>query len=243
MKTKKKDGIVINAEHINFSKNLFCVKQKDNPIFPVYDILGWYSTSSRTPTPGDLLIQKQFEDFNENPLYLILDPTAATPEARELPISVFEPEVKVVEEKLKSFFATVKYQIATGEAERVAVDHIAKSNAYSGDDSILVGHLNTIQSAIKMLNFRVKNIQNFLLATVKGEVPFDHSLLRQIASLCNLLPAIDSAHFKEEFLVEYNDTLLITYLSSLTNCSNQMNELVEKFNIANEGGRRRFMFN
>jgi len=186
---------------------------------------------------------KQFEDFNENPLYLILDPTAATPEARELPISVFEPEVKVVEEKLKSFFATVKYQIATGEAERVAVDHIAKSNAYTGDDSILVAHLTTIQSAIKMLNYRVKNIQNFLAATIKGEVNFDHSLLRQIASLCNLLPAIDSAHFKEEFLVEYNDTLLITYLSSLTNCSNQMNELVEKFNIANEGGRRRFMFN
>jgi len=222
---------------------LFCVKQKDNPIFPVYDILGWYSTSSRIPSQGDLLIQKQFEDFNENPLYLILDPMEATTEAKELPISVYEPEVKVVEEKLKSFFATVKYQIATGEAERVAVDHIAKSNAYTGDDSILVGHLTSVQNAIKMLNSRVKNIQSFLQATSKGEVPLDHSLLRQIASLCNLLPAIDSSHFKQEFLVEYNDTLLITYLSSLTNSANQMNELVEKFNIANEGGRRRFMFN
>jgi len=205
--------------------------------------LGWYSTGNQIPTPSDLLVQKQLEEFNENPLYLILDPLAATPEARELPISLYEPEVKVIDEKLKSFFATVKYQIATGEAERVAVDYIAKANSSSEDDSMLVGHLSNIQSAIKMLNHRVKYIQKFLESTSKGETPMDHSLLRQISSLCNLLPSIDSSHFNQEFLVEYNDTLLMTYLSALTKGANQMNNLVEKFNIASEGGRRRFMFN
>jgi len=144
---------------------------------------------------------------------------------------------------LKSYFATVKYQIATGEAERVAVDYIAKANTVTEDDSMLVGHLSNIQSAIKMLNFRVKYIQKFLESTSKGEFPMDHSLLRQISSLCNLLPSIDSSHFNQEFLVEYNDTLLMTYLSSLTKSANQMNNLVDKFNIASEGGRRRFMFN
>ncbi len=30
------------------------------------------------------------------------------------------------------------------------------------------------------------------------------------------LPAIDSDEFRHEFLVEYNDTLLVTYLSAIT---------------------------
>ena len=232
-----KGVITLNNQHISESKNLY--KQT----FPTFDFLGWYSTGNQIPTPSDLLVQKQLEEFNENPLYLLLDPTAATPEARELPISLYEPEVKVIDEKLKSFFATVKYQIATQEAERVAVDFIAKANSSSEDDSMLVGHLSNIQSAIKMLNHRVKYIQKFVESTIKGETPMDHSLLRQIASLCNLLPSIDSSHFNQEFLVEYNDTLLMTYLSALTKGANQMNNLVEKFNIASEGGRRRFMFN
>jgi len=233
----KKGVITLDNEFISSSKNLY--KQT----YPTFDFLGWYSTGNQIPTPSDLLVQKQLEEFNENPLYLLLDPTAATPEARELPISLYEPEVKVVDEKLKSFFATVKYQIATGEAERVAVDYIAKANTVTEDDSMLVGHLSNIQSAIKMLNFRVKYIQKFLESTSKSEMPMDHSLLRQISSLCNLLPSIDSSHFNQEFLVEYNDTLLMTYLSSLTKSANQMNNLIEKFNIASEGGRRRFMFN
>ena len=108
----------------------------DKQTFPTFDFLGWYSTGNQIPTSSDLLVQKQLEEFNENPLYLLLDPTGATPEARELPISVYEPEVKVVEEKLKSYFATVKYQIATGEAERVAVDYIAKVNNSTDDDSM-----------------------------------------------------------------------------------------------------------
>jgi len=233
----KKGVITLNNEHISSSKNLY--KQT----YPTFDFLGWYSTGNQTPTPGDLLVQKQLEEFNENPLYLLLDPTQATPEARELPISVYEPEVKVVDEKLKSFFATVKYQIATGEAERVAVDYIAKANSNTEDDSMLVGHLTNIAGAIKMLNTRVKYILRFVDATQKGEISMDHSLLRQISSLCNLLPSIDSSHFNQEFLTEYNDTLLMTYLSALTKTANQMNNLVEKFNIASEGGRRRFMFN
>lgn len=34
-----------------------------------------------------------------------------------------------------------------------------------------------------------------------------------MSSLVRRLPAIDSAQFQEEFLTEYNDTLLMTYLA------------------------------
>uniref|UniRef100_A0A0A9EY12 Si605023c06a n=1 Tax=Arundo donax TaxID=35708 RepID=A0A0A9EY12_ARUDO len=47
--------------------------------------------------------------------------------------------------------------------------------------------------------------------------------------------------------MEYNDTLLMTYLAMFTNCSSTMNELVEKINTSYEkpptrrGGRGAFM--
>lgn len=56
----------------------------------------------------------------------------------------------------------------------------------------------------------------FVDATIKGQVPKDHHILRQISAMANMLPAIDSDQFREEFLVEYNDTLLVTYLSAIT---------------------------
>ncbi|KAK4851754.1 hypothetical protein QYF36_018089 [Acer negundo] len=80
----------------------------------------------------------------------------------------------------------------------------------------------------------------------------ENSLLRQVSSLLRRLPAIESEKFQDDFLMEYNDTLLIAYLAMFTNCArfllhsrfdiemysfsfalfldNTMNELVDKFN-------------
>ncbi|KAM3209816.1 hypothetical protein ACQJBY_064082 [Aegilops geniculata] len=104
-----------------------------------------------------------------------------------------------------------------------------------------------IHSAIKMLNSRVRVIQQYLGAMQKGDIPLDNSLLRQVSSLVRRLPAMESEKFQDDFLTEYNDTLLMTYLAMFTNCSSTMNELVEKFNTtyerspARRGGRGAFM--
>jgi COP9 signalosome complex subunit 6 len=101
-------------------------------------------------------------------------------------------------------------------------------------NSVLATHLEAVQNAIQMLNFRVKSIQRFLEATLQGQVwtlfflfcffshvsrsqvKKDHNLLRQISALANMLPAIDSEVFRKEYLTEFNDTLLVTYLSAVT---------------------------
>jgi len=81
----------------------------------------------------------------------------------------------------------------------------------------------------------------------KGDVPVDNSLLRQVSSLVRRLPAMESQKFQDDFLMEYNDTLLMTYLAMFTNCSSTMDELVEKINTSYErpatrrGGRGAFM--
>ncbi len=72
--------------------------------------------------------------------------------------------------------------------------------AGGAEGSQLTSHLLGLHNAIKMLNARVKTLHQFLDATKTGKVPIDHGVLRQISSLCNLLPAVDTAGFQEDFI-------------------------------------------
>jgi len=203
-------------------------------VFDHDEILGWYATGKIESY--DLHIHQQMEAYNESPLFCVLDPDSKAGN-QNLPITLLETIVKVVDDKPKKFFAKVPYSIETTEAERIAVDHIA--NVSSGGRSLLSSHLSTIHSAIKMLNLRIKIITRFVQETKGGKVPRDEGLLRSINALCHLLPAIDTDKFKEDFLTEYNDALLVTYLATITKTSNAINEMIEKFNITYDRHTRR----
>ncbi|MBA0573785.1 hypothetical protein Golob_001042, partial [Gossypium lobatum] len=134
------------------------------------------------------------------------------------------------------------------EAERISVDHVAHLKPSDGGSAAtqLAAHLTGIHSAIKMLNSRIRVLHHYLVGMQKGDIPCENSLLRQVSSLLRRLPAIESEKFQDDFLMEYNDTLLITYLAMFTNCSSTMNELVDKFNTAYDrhsrrGGRTAFI--
>lgn len=103
----------------------------------------------------------------------------------------------------------------------------------------VTSHLSSMHNAIKMLNIRIKSIVKYLEAVKAGKLSADQSVLRRLSSLVNLLPAIESANFNNEFLSEYNDALLVTYLASITKTSNSMNEMIDKFNITFDRHTRR----
>ncbi|KAK6119651.1 hypothetical protein DH2020_046603 [Rehmannia glutinosa] len=92
----------------------------------------------------------------------------------------------------------------------------------------------------RLLPSRLGDIQN------EWDIPGDNSLLRQVSSLVKRLPAVESEKFQDDFMMEYNDTLFVTYLAMFTNCISTMNELVDKFNAASDrqsrrGGRTAFI--
>jgi len=140
-----------------------------------------------------------------------------------------------------TFFSKVSnFRIEPEVAERIAVDHVAHTTTTgNAEGSQLPTQLAGMQNAIKMLNMRLKIIKNYLEATQKGELPKDHALLRQTRGIIDLIPAIDTPKFKEEFLNEYNDALLVTYLSSITKGANIMNDLVERYNVAYDKQNKR----
>jgi len=72
----------------------------------------------------------QIMELNESPVFLLLDTTArggATSVASdELPVSLFESELHVVEGNPSFNFVQASYAIATEEAERIGVDQVSK---------------------------------------------------------------------------------------------------------------------
>jgi len=229
------DGLpVIDTEYLTTKKEQFLTV----PVFKDHDILGWYSTGSECK-PADIQIHNQFISFNESPLYLVLDPIV-TGTTKGLPVQIFESELRIINDEPTFLFSKVQYRVETGESERIAVDHVARVSASGvAEGSLLTAHLLGYFNAIKMLHGKIKNLSAYIHAVEKGEIPADHSLLRQVATLCNLLPAIDTSSFKEEFTNEYNDTLLVTYLASITKGTSITNELVDRYNVAYDRQSRR----
>ena len=104
--------------------------------------------------------------------------------------------------------------------------------------SVLSSHLTGVHSAVKMLHARIKVIYQYLLDTKNQAVPTDHYLLRQIASISHSFPSKESIAFRDEFVREHNDTMLVTYLSMMTNGTNELGNVVEKINLVYDRDRK-----
>ncbi|KAL1202957.1 COP9 signalosome complex subunit 6b [Cardamine amara subsp. amara] len=215
-------------------------------VFPDFYILGWYSTGCDA-TKSDMHIHKALMDINESPIYVLLNP-AINHAQKDLPVTIYESEFHVIDGIPQPIFVHTSYTIETVEAERISVDHVAHLKPSDGGSAAtqLTAHLTGIHSAIKMLNSRIRVLYQYLAAMHKGDISCENSLLRQVSSLLRSLPAAVSKKFHDDFLMEYNDKLLMSYLAMLTNCASNMNEMVDKFNVAYErnsrrGGRTAFM--
>ncbi|KAM7269760.1 hypothetical protein ACFE04_025257 [Oxalis oulophora] len=228
----------------------FLHKKQDlyKKVFPNFYILGWYSTGTHAHQPHDMHIHKALMDINESPVYLLLNPSINHAQ-KHLPLTIFESELHVIDGIPQLIFVRSTYTIETVEAERISVDHVAHLKPSDGGSAAtqLAAHLTGIHSAIKMLNSRIRVLHDYLVAMQKryelssSDIPCENALLRQVSSLLRRLPTIESEKFQDDFLMEYNDTLLVAYLAMLTNCSSgsTMNEIVDKFNVAYERHTRR----
>lgn len=235
-------------ESTNSLDRAFLEKKQElyKKVFPTSYILGWYSTGSEAQE-ADMQIHRALMDINESPIYVLLNP-AINHTQKDLPVTIYESELHVIDGIPQLIFVRSGYTIETVEAERISVDHVAHLKPSDGGSAAtqLAAHLTGIHSAIKMLNSRIRVLLNYLQGMEKGDIPYDYSLARQVSSLLRRLPAMESSKFQDNFLMEYNDTLLVTYLAMITNCSSTMNELVDKFNTAYErqtrrGGRTAFI--
>lgn len=166
-------------------------------------------------------------------------------------LSTYQMELKVVEDKPKRVLVRVAHRYASEDSERIAIDHVMRHAVPGGGDgtSSTALHLASLRSSIKMLHTRLRLITKFLEATLKGDIPVDHQLLRQVSGVCARLPALDCVEFSHAFADEKNDSLVVSYLGGVTKTLCSLSETLDMFNrfnvrTANAGPpRRRNAFN
>lgn len=197
-------------------------------VFSDLDFLGWYTTGD-SPDASDIKIHKQICEINESPVFLKLNPQARH---SDLPVSMFESVIDLVNGEATMLFVELSYTLATEEAERIGLDHVARMTSNeTGDSSLVAEHLQAQHSAIKMLHSRVKLILDYIKASQAGVFPRNHEILREAHSLSHRLPVLNSAKFKGDFYNQCNDVGLMTYLGTITKGCNTINQFVNKFNV------------
>lgn len=195
-------------------------------VFSDLDFLGWYTTGS-APIENDIALHKQICTINESPVLLKLDPFG---KHTDLPVYIYESVIDLINGEVTMLFIELEFSLATDEAERIGVEHIAKLSCNDTQvQSTVADHLNTQYSAISLLNNRIKVILEYVKSVQASKGKKNNEILRDIQSLCNRLPVMNSPNFYREFYTLYNDVTWISYLGVITQGSNTLNQYINKF--------------
>lgn len=224
LKTNISDGNVFINRDYYMTKEL-----QYKQVFSELDFIGWYTTGE-TPTDKDLAIHRQIAEINECPIMLQLNPLSRSVE--QLPLKFYESVIDIVRSEATMLFVPLTYTLATEEAERIGVDHVARmSTNDTGEKSYVAEHLVAQESAIKMLNTRIKIVLKYVKDVEAVKLSANQEILREIYALSHRLPVMQGGAFQEEFYTQCNDVGLISYLGSMTKGCNDMNNFVNKFNV------------
>ena len=93
------------------------------------DFLGW-NTTGDSPNESDIHVHKQICEINESPVILKLNPFTRN---ADLPVTMYESVIDLVNGEATMLFVELSYTLATEEAERIGVDHVARMA--SGDSA------------------------------------------------------------------------------------------------------------
>lgn len=214
-------------------------------VFPRYEFLGWYSTGN-TPHESDKALHKKIQEVtaNENPFALLLDTEAMerdkTNQSEELPVKVFDSVTHISGGDSVIQWTQVPYVIDTLEAERISVNHVAKSatTAAAGHTSDFTQHTGGLSNSVAMLSLRVKELLEYMKEVKAGNVPKNHEVLRQMMSICQALKASHPEALQKQFCDEFNDANLVVLLSSLTKTCANTSDLLDKFQLAHDKKHR-----
>ncbi|XP_071498445.1 COP9 signalosome complex subunit 6-like [Diadema setosum] len=214
--------IIVDREYYNTKEEQF--KQ----VFKDLEFLGWYTTGG-APNEADIKVHKQICEINESPIFLKLNPLSRQ---ADLPVTMYESVIDLIQGVATMLFVELNFTLATEEAERIGVDHVARvTNSETMESSMVAEHLMAQHNAVKMLHSRVKLILDYVKAVQAGEVPMNHDVLRDANSLCHRLPVLHLDKFDTDFYNQCNDVTLMAYLGAITKGCNTVNQFVNKFNV------------
>lgn len=200
--------------------------------FPELDFAGWYATGPITP--ADLDFHLQFIQFCENPVFLVLDPNA-DPALNKLPIDIYESYTQAG--STTQAFRPLEFSIETSVAERISVSQVTHSLSQASG-SEYTANLSKTLAAVKLLKSKLAHL--ILLLEAKSDLASHYSLLRQLNALCNRVPIVTTPQFTSDFERESSESLMASYLSSLTKGTSLVESLVERFELVSTSKKLKY---
>lgn len=217
-------NVMIDMEFL--TKKIELIKQ----VHPDLDFTGWYTVESKDWNVSVMSsFYAQLSSLNESPLVLRLDPTGVS---NELPIHVYET---IVDLGTKLDFIEIAYTLITEEAERIGIDHVARYSVTDGtsDTSIVSDQISIQYNAIRLLYQRMLVLLEYVRAVKQGQLERNDDLLREIGSLCQRLPIINTDDnnnrmFREDFDIQQSDVALLALLACCTQEISTLNDYLSK---------------
>jgi COP9 signalosome complex subunit 6 len=227
-------AISLNAASIEKQKELFMA------VYPAYDVLGWYSVGEEA-SAEDVTIQRQMQQYNESPLFLLMNPLAAIG-SKTLPVVIHESEVHLVNDQPTLLFVTLGFQLSTSTPEQISLEHVARVTPTDGVSSVEL-HAAALRTSLRALLSRIAQVREYLKAVQTGQVEPDYGLLRQIAGLTRSKSAGWGSALETDFMSGQCDAMQVSYLAAIQKNTATIAALVDKYAIISmgsgaEGGRR-----
>eukprot|EP00434_Breviolum_minutum_P005444 symbB.v1.2.004796.t1/scaffold270.1/size246978/7 len=175
---------------------------------------------------------------NENPFALLVDADKMSREkasqSEELPVKVYDATIHIEQGEATVTWNEVPYIIDTLEAERIAVNHVAKSatTATASYSSDFTQHTSGLSNSVVMLSNRIKELLEHMKDVKEGRAPKNQEVLRQTLSICQALQSVHPSSLKQEFCGEFNDATLVVLLATLTKVCSNTSDLLDKFQLA-----------
>jgi COP9 signalosome complex subunit 6 len=218
-------SIIIDMDFL--TKKIELIKQ----VHPDLDFTGWYTVEGKDWDSSVMSsFYTQLSSLNESPLLLRLDPFGVS---NELPIHVYETTVDF---GTKLDFIEISYTLITEEAERIGIDHVARYSVTDGtsDTSIVSDQIAIQYNAIRLLYQRMLVLLEYVRAVKQGQLARNDDLLREIGSLCQRLPIINTDDnnnqmFREDFDIQQSDVALLALLACCTQEISTLNDYLSKY--------------
>ena len=234
-------------------------------VFPDFDVVGWYATGAGVDGEVDMPIHRSLSHLNENPVFLLFDPRRAAAgkgageddvTKRSLPVTLYESRIRVAtgtEAETHRFHET-EFVVQTAEAERVSVDHVSRSSREEGGAAgALASHVQSLGSAVQMLEARLAAIVRYLKEVEGGRAPPDREILRATAGAAAAAERMrkrsasdaeggtrgDSA-FARDFAREIGDADAAQYLGLVTKAAADFEQFARRHAAVHDRGGRRF---
>lgn len=186
-------------------------------------VVGWYSTGPKIRT-GDLDANELIRTYCANPVFVIID---VKPKELGLPteayISVEEPQE---DGAVTRVFEHLPSEIQAADAEEVGVGHLLR-DIKDASTSSLTGEITAKLAALKSLHSRLSDMQEYLEAVAKGDLPVNNEIMYKIQDVFNLLPSLNLSELVKAFHTKTNDMMLVLYVSSLIRSIVALHDLVD----------------